>query len=92
VAVALLLVSAAWLMEHAGMSLAMGAFLAGVLLADSPFRHQVVADIQPFRGILLGLFFMTVACPSSVRPCSTTVDAARARAPSWPSRPWRPSS
>jgi len=61
VAVALLLVlSAAWLMEHAGMSLAMGAFLAGVLLADSPFRHQVVADIQPFRGILLGLFFMTV--------------------------------
>ena len=61
VAVALLLVlSAAWLMEQAGMSLAMGAFLAGVLLADSPFRHQVVADIQPFRGILLGLFFMTV--------------------------------
>jgi len=61
VAVTLLLVlGAAWLMEHAGMSLAMGAFLAGVLLADSPFRHQVVADIQPFRGLLLGLFFMSV--------------------------------
>lgn len=61
VAVALLLVlGAAWTMEHAGASLALGAFLAGVLLADSPFRHQVVADIQPFRGILLGLFFMSV--------------------------------
>ncbi|HMV70701.1 MAG TPA: cation:proton antiporter, partial [Pseudomonadales bacterium] len=61
VAVALLLVlGAAWLMENAGTSLALGAFLAGVLLADSPFRHQVVADIQPFRGILLGLFFMSV--------------------------------
>jgi len=61
VAVALLLVlGAAWIMEHAGTSLALGAFLAGVLLADSPFRHQVVADIQPFRGILLGLFFMSV--------------------------------
>lgn len=61
VAAALLLVlGAAWLMENAGTSLALGAFLAGVLLADSPFRHQVVADIQPFRGILLGLFFMSV--------------------------------
>lgn len=61
VALALLLVlGAAWTMEHAGTSLALGAFLAGVLLADSPFRHQVVADIQPFRGILLGLFFMSV--------------------------------
>jgi len=61
VALALLLVlGTAWLVEHAGMSLALGAFLAGVLLADSPFRHQLVADLQPFRGILLGLFFMSV--------------------------------
>ena len=50
----------AWLMEAAGLSLAVGAFLAGLMMADSSYRHQVVADIQPFRGILLGLFFMGV--------------------------------
>lgn len=50
----------AWLMEHAGLSLALGAFLAGLMMADSHYRHQVVADIEPFRGILLGLFFMGV--------------------------------
>jgi monovalent cation:proton antiporter-2 (CPA2) family protein len=50
----------AWLMEEAGMSLALGAFLAGVMMADSCYRHQVIADIEPFRGILLGLFFMGV--------------------------------
>lgn len=46
--------------EAAGMSMALGAFLAGLLLADSPYRHQVETDIQPFRGLLLGLFFMNV--------------------------------
>ena len=50
----------AWLVEQAGLSLALGAFVAGLLLADSQFRHEVVADIEPFRGILLGLFFMSV--------------------------------
>lgn len=45
---------------EAGMSMALGAFLAGLLLADSPYRHQVETDIQPFRGLLLGLFFMNV--------------------------------
>lgn len=50
----------AWLMEEAGLSLAMGAFLAGLMMADSQYRHQVVADIKPYRGILLGLFFMGV--------------------------------
>ncbi len=50
----------AWLMQEAGLSLALGAFLAGVMMADSHYRHQVIADIDPFRGILLGLFFMTV--------------------------------
>lgn len=44
----------------AGMSMALGAFLAGLLLADTAYRHQVEADIEPFRGLLLGLFFMTV--------------------------------
>ena len=50
----------AWLMEAAGLSLALGAFLAGLMMADSHYRHQVIADIEPFRGILLGLFFMGV--------------------------------
>lgn len=56
----LLVLAVAWLTEEAGMSMALGAFLAGLLLADSPYRHQVEADIDPFRGLLLGLFFMTV--------------------------------
>jgi monovalent cation:proton antiporter-2 (CPA2) family protein len=56
----LVVLGAALLMEKAGLSMAMGAFLAGVLLAESNFRHQLEADIEPFRGILLGLFFMSV--------------------------------
>ncbi len=47
-------------MQVGGLSMAMGAFLAGVLLSDSTFRHQLEADIEPFRGILLGLFFLSV--------------------------------
>jgi len=50
----------AWLMEEVGLSLALGAFLAGLMMADSHYRHQVIADIEPFRGMLLGLFFMGV--------------------------------
>lgn len=46
--------------EHAGLSMAMGAFLAGMLISDSFYRHQVIAEIQPFRGLLLGLFFMSM--------------------------------
>jgi len=48
------------MMELAGLSMAMGAFLAGLMLAESSFRHELEADIEPFRGILLGLFFMAV--------------------------------
>ena len=60
-AVALLIVlGTAALMQKAGLSMAMGAFIAGVMLAESEYRHQVIADIQPFRGFLMGLFFMTV--------------------------------
>jgi monovalent cation:proton antiporter-2 (CPA2) family protein len=59
-AVVLLVLSTAWLMEEVGLSMALGAFLAGVMLAESHYRHQMIADIQPFRGILLGLFFMGV--------------------------------
>jgi len=47
-------------MALAGLSLALGAFLAGLLLAETEYRHQIESDIRPFRGILLGLFFMTV--------------------------------
>ncbi|QRM54475.1 monovalent cation:proton antiporter-2 (CPA2) family protein [Sinorhizobium sp. BG8] len=48
------------LLQLAGLSMAMGAFLAGVLLAESSYRHELAADIEPFRGILLALFFMAV--------------------------------
>lgn len=58
----LLLVSLgiAWLTEQAGLSLALGAFLAGMLIAETDFRYQVEDDIRPFRDLLLGLFFVTV--------------------------------
>ncbi|KAB7738847.1 potassium transporter TrkA [Parvibaculum sedimenti] len=56
----LLVLGAATVMELAGLSMALGAFLAGILLAESSFRHELEADIEPFRGLLLGLFFMTV--------------------------------
>ncbi|MCS6622971.1 monovalent cation:proton antiporter-2 (CPA2) family protein [Roseibacterium beibuensis] len=60
-AAALLVVAgAAWLMDMGGLSMAMGAFLAGVLLSESVFRHQLEADVEPFRAILLGLFFLSV--------------------------------
>ncbi|WP_394690509.1 monovalent cation:proton antiporter-2 (CPA2) family protein [Hoeflea sp.] len=51
---------AGMLMQVAGLSMAMGAFIAGVMLAESSYRHELEADIEPFRGILLGLFFMAV--------------------------------
>jgi len=56
----LVVLGAALLMELGGLSMAMGAFLAGVLLSESSFRHQLEADVEPFRGILLGLFFLAV--------------------------------
>lgn len=56
----LVVLGAALLMQVTGLSMAMGAFLAGVLLSESTFRHQIEADIEPFRGILLGLFFLAV--------------------------------
>ena len=56
----LVVLGTALLMQEVGLSMAMGAFLAGILLAESNFRHQLEADIEPFRGMLLGLFFMSV--------------------------------
>ncbi|MGD9951321.1 MAG: monovalent cation:proton antiporter-2 (CPA2) family protein [Burkholderiales bacterium] len=61
VALALLLVlGAAALMQAVGLSMALGAFLAGVVLADSEYRHELEIDIEPFKGLLLGLFFIAV--------------------------------
>lgn len=56
----LLVIGAALIMEQLGLSRSLGAFLAGVLLADSEFRHELEADIEPFKGLLMGLFFMAV--------------------------------
>ncbi|MEM9781614.1 MAG: monovalent cation:proton antiporter-2 (CPA2) family protein [Pseudomonadota bacterium] len=56
----LVVVLASVLMQLAGLSMALGAFLAGVLLAESEYRHQLEADIEPFRSLFLGLFFMSV--------------------------------
>jgi CPA2 family monovalent cation:H+ antiporter-2 len=50
----------AWLTELAGLSLAMGAFLAGMLIAETDFKHKVETDIRPFHDVLLGLFFITI--------------------------------
>jgi monovalent cation:proton antiporter-2 (CPA2) family protein len=56
----LVVLAAAGLMQAVGLSMAAGAFLAGVMLAESNFRHELAADIEPFRGLLLGLFFLSV--------------------------------
>jgi monovalent cation:proton antiporter-2 (CPA2) family protein len=56
----LVVIGAALLVQTAGMSMVLGAFLAGILLADSEYRHQLEADIAPFKGLLLGLFFIAV--------------------------------
>ncbi|WP_245895146.1 monovalent cation:proton antiporter-2 (CPA2) family protein [Devosia submarina] len=56
----LVILGAALLFQASGLSMAMGAFLAGVLLSTSTFKHQLEADVEPFRGILLGLFFLAV--------------------------------
>lgn len=52
--------ASAAVMEMLGLSTALGAFIAGVMLADSPYRHELEADVEPFRSILLGLFFLAV--------------------------------
>lgn len=53
-------IASAALMEALGLSTALGAFVGGVMLADSPYRHELEADVDPFRSILLGLFFLTI--------------------------------
>ena len=56
----LTVLGSALLMQSLGLSMALGAFVAGVMLAESPYRHALEADIEPFRGLLLGLFFVSV--------------------------------
>ena len=63
----LVVLGSAVFMQSVGLSMAMGAFLAGVLLSESNFRHQLEADIEPFRGILLGLFFLSVGMSLNLR-------------------------
>ena len=59
--------AAAAIMEALGLSSALGAFVAGVMLADSPYRHEIEADVEPFRSILLGLFFVSVGMMLDLR-------------------------
>lgn len=58
--VLLITLGLSWVTEHAGLSLALGAFVAGMLIAETEYRHQVEEDIKPFRDVLLGLFFITI--------------------------------
>jgi glutathione-regulated potassium-efflux system protein KefB len=67
----LVVLGAAALMQFAGMSMALGAFLAGVLLAESNYRHELEADIEPFRGLLLALFFMSVGMSIDMQVVAT---------------------
>jgi CPA2 family monovalent cation:H+ antiporter-2 len=56
----LVTLGAAWITERAGLSMALGAFVAGMLISETQFKHQVEEDIKPFRDVLLGLFFITI--------------------------------
>ncbi len=62
----LVVVGTAILFQSVGLSMALGAFIAGVLLADSEYRHELEADIEPFKGLLLGLFFMAVGMTANL--------------------------
>jgi len=62
----LVVILAAMIMEAIGLSASLGAFLAGVLLADSEFRHELEADVEPFKGLLMGLFFIAVGMSANL--------------------------
>ena len=88
----LTVIATALLAREAGLSMSLGAFLAGVLLADSEFRHELEADLEPFKGLLLGLFFIAVGMAANLGLLQSEA-AARARrdrpdfwrSSSWPS-------
>jgi monovalent cation:proton antiporter-2 (CPA2) family protein len=58
--VLLIVLGTAWITEHFGLSMALGAFLAGLLLAETEYRHEIAVDIEPFKGLLVGLFFISI--------------------------------
>lgn len=74
-AVLLIIIATSVITAKAGLSLALGAFLAGLLLAETEYRHEIEADIRPFKGLLLGLFFLSVGMGLDL--------AAVAEAPAW---------
>src|SRR6516162_4299878 len=84
----LVVLGAAAVMQFAGMSMALGAFLAGVMLAGSNYRHELEADIEPFRGLLLALFFM--GCPGSASLSPPRSSSRCSRPASWPRCSVRP--
>ena len=63
----LITLGAAWITEMAGLSLALGAFVAGMLISETEYKHQVEEDIKPFRDVLLGLFFITIGMLLNIR-------------------------
>ncbi|MFC0132188.1 potassium transporter [Massilia eurypsychrophila] len=63
----LITLGAAWITEKAGLSMALGAFVAGMLISETQYKHQVEEDIKPFRDVLLGLFFITVGMLLNIR-------------------------
>jgi glutathione-regulated potassium-efflux system protein KefB len=63
----LVVLGTAWLMDLGGISMSLGAFLAGVLLADSEYRHEIETRVDPFKGLLLGLFFISVGMTANIR-------------------------
>ena len=63
----LITLGAAWITEQAGLSLALGAFVAGMLISETEYKHQVEEDIKPFRDVLLGLFFITIGMLLNIR-------------------------
>ena len=90
----LIALATGWLAQLAGLSMAFGAFLAGMLLAGTKYRHQVAAEILPFRGLLLGLFYMAIGmsvapglaleAPATVPFWSSACCSARRRcSPDW---------
>ncbi|MEO1274725.1 MAG: monovalent cation:proton antiporter-2 (CPA2) family protein, partial [Pseudomonadota bacterium] len=70
----LVVVGSALLMDAAGLSMALGAFLAGLLLAETEFRHQLETDIEPFRGLLMGLFFIAVGMSMDLGLVAENID------------------
>jgi CPA2 family monovalent cation:H+ antiporter-2 len=73
-AVLLVIIGTAAVTQRAGLSLALGAFLAGLLFSETEYRHQIEADIEPFKGLLLGLFFVSVGM--SLDPAAVARDWA----------------